>query len=210
MPNPEQILDGLGEIANEWQIVAMLWHVYFGALVIGLIAGRRPTKRTAGILLALPLFSVSILAWSFANPFNGTVFALAGLTLTLIAVRLPDERIQIASLGWIVAGGFLFLFGWVYPHFLVTPTFVPYLYAAPTGLVPCPTLSIVIGLALVVGGLESRAWSLVLGLTAAFYGLFGAVRLGVTIDYVLLFGALLIIAVALMPRYRMVHHAPVH
>ena len=52
----------------------------------------------------------------------------------------------------------------------------------PTGLVPCPTLSIVIGLALIVEGLDSRIWTSVLvGATGVFYGIFGAVRLGVTI-----------------------------
>lgn len=81
-------------------------------------------------------------------------------------------------------------FGWVYPHFLDNAALVEYLYAAPTGLIPCPTLSIVIGFTLILGGLRSRAWCLVLTIVGLFYGVFGAARLGVKIDGVLLLGAL--------------------
>ena len=210
MPTSEQILHGLETIANQWQGLAVLWHLYFAVLAIGLIIGVRPAKRLAGILLALPLFSVSILAWVAANPVNGALFALAGIALVIIALRLPDERIQIAPVWLMSAGGLMFLFGWLYPHFLETTSFVPYLYAAPTGLIPCPTLSIVIGLSLMLEGLDSRAWSLVLGVTGLFYGLFGALRLGVTIDLLLVIGALLIILIALMPKLTPHTHALAH
>jgi hypothetical protein len=200
MPTPEQILYSLGTIANQWQLLAVVWHVYFAVLAVGLLLGVRPAKRIGGVLLALPLFSVSALAWASANPFNGGLFALAGITLLVIATRLPQEQIQIAPL-WIVGGGILmFLFGWAYPHFLETTSLIPYLYAAPTGLIPCPTLSILIGLSLIVGGFESRTWSLVLGAMGLFYGLTGAIQLGVTIDLFLLLGALLTLLVTFMPK----------
>jgi hypothetical protein len=178
----------------------MGWHIFFAALVIGWLLGLRPSKRVGGILLSLPLLSVSILAWISANPFNGVLFALAGIALMVIAARLSPEHIQFAP-RWVVGAGlFMFLFGWVYPHFLETSSIVPYLYAAPTGLVPCPTLSIVIGVSLVVGGFNSRAWSLVLGAMGLFYSIFGALRLGVMIDLVLLFGALLTILILFVPK----------
>ena len=37
-----------------------------------------------------------------------------------------------------------------------------YAYASPFGLLPCPTLSVVIGLTLIFGGLQSTAWSVLL------------------------------------------------
>ena len=193
MPTPEQILAGLHQIANQWQLLAVFWHLYFAVLLISFALGWRPSKRVVGILLGLPFLSVSVLAWMAANPFNGAVFAIVGLALLLIAVRLPDEPVRLAPMWAIGAGTLMFLFGWLYPHFLDTWSFVPYLYAAPMGLIPCPTLSIVIGVSLMVNALDSRAWSLVLGATGIFYGLFGALRLGVTIDLVLLVGALLVI-----------------
>jgi hypothetical protein len=90
----------------------------------------------------------------------------------------------------------MFGFGWVYPHFLEDSTPIVYLYAAATGLIPCPTLSIVIGLTLLLGGLRSRPWCLVLTIVGLFYGTFGAGQLGVNIDWVLLFGALVTAYVA--------------
>ena len=91
----------------------------------------------------------------------------------------------------------MFSFGWVYPLFLESPSLLTYLYAAPTGLIPCPTLSIVIGLTVILSGLGSRLFSLLLGVSGVFYGIFGSARLGVMIDLVLLAGALLILFLAL-------------
>jgi len=193
MPTPEQILSGLRTISNDWQMLAIIWHVYFAVLALSLILGSRPSKRVAGILLGLPLLSVSALAWASANPFNGMVFTLTGTALLLISSRLPRENVRVAPLWAVVVGAFMFFFGWVYPHFLDVPTFLPYLYSAPTGLIPCPTLSIVIGLSVVLGGLGTRTWSIVLSVTGIFYSVFGALRLGVTLDWVLLLGALMVV-----------------
>ena len=67
--------------------------------------------------------------------------------------------------------------------------------------VPGPGIPILaIGLALIAGGLDSRPWTSLLAATGLFYGLFGALRLGVTIDIVLLLGALLALVVAFMPK----------
>ena len=200
MPTPEQIMNGLHQIANQWQFLAVLWHLYFGVLALGLAWGQRPSKRIGGILLAIPLLSVSVLAWMSANPFNGTVFAVVGLALGIMAMRLPNEPINLAPTWAVGAGTLMLVFGWIYPHFLDTTLFITYLYAAPAGLIPCPTLSIVIGLCLIVSGLDSRAWSIVLGATGIFYSLFGAFRLGVTIDLVLLIGALLVISITYIGR----------
>lgn len=210
MPAPESILNGLSSIANQWWLLAAVWHAYFAVLIAGLILGVRPSKRVAGVLLALPLLSVSILAWTATNPFNGMLLGLAGLALIVLAFRLPDERIQIAPLWVVVAGALMFVFGWVYPHFLDTFPLAAYLVAAPVGLVPCPTLSIVIGLALIAGGLDSRLWSSVLAATGLFYGLFGALRLGVTIDIVLLLGALVVLVVVFLPKTHAPRPVPAH
>lgn len=210
MPSPEQILASLTAIANQWWWVATAWHVYFAVIVIGLLLGVRPSKRIAGVLLALPLLSVSLFAWVGANPFNGLVLGLVGIALAVLAFRLPDERIEIGPPWAVVAGSLMFLFGWVYPHFLDTFPAFAYLYAAPVGLVPCPTLSIVIGVALVVGGFDARVWTTVLGITGVFYGVFGALRLGVTIDLVLLVGALLALLVVYLPHPHVQRHSLAH
>ena len=81
---------------------------------------------------------MSVLTWAAVNPFNGTLLGLAGVVLIVVAFRLPNEPIQIAPLWVVVAGALMFVFGWVYPHFLDTYPVFAYLYAAPTGLVPYP------------------------------------------------------------------------
>lgn len=200
MPTPDEILSGLSEIANNWRVLGIFWHVYFGVLALLLLQGARPPRRVTGVLLGLPLLSVSVLAWITGNPFNGTFFAVSGIALVALSTRLPHDRVRVASWWPVTVGVLLFAFGWVYPHFLNTSSFLPYLYSAPTGLIPCPTLSIVIGLALILGGIGSRPWSLVLGVTGIFYGLFGSVRLGVLIDRILLLGALAIVLFVLVER----------
>jgi hypothetical protein len=196
MPTPEQILLDLAKTTHAWQWLAIVWHIYFAGIAIALVSGIRPSKRIMGVLLALPLLSVGVLAWTVANPFNGILFLIAATALALLAARLPNEPVELGQ-PWLIAPGVgMFVFGWIYPHFLDTSSFLPYLYAAPTGLIPCPTLSIVIGMALILGGLRSRIWSLLLATMGIFYGIFGVMRLGVMIDLVLLFGALLLVWIA--------------
>lgn len=197
LPAPEQILYELTTIASQWRMLAIAWHLYFAIIALALLCGVRPSKRIAGTLLALPLLSVSLLALLAAplNPFNSAVFAVATIALLVISSRLPRESVKIAP-GWAVLSGTgLFAFGWVYPHFLDSQSWLTYLYSAPTGLVPCPTLSIVIGIVLVLDGLGSIPFILVLVATGLFYGAFGAAYLGVTIDSILLLGAGLLLII---------------
>lgn len=189
MPAGGDIINNLTAISNQWTVVAIFWHVYFGMLAVQLLLAYRPRKRFFTLLVAAPLVSVGVLAWDSGNPFNAATFAALVILLLVTAFRLPSERITIASPLWVVFGIVMFAFGWLYPHFLVSESPLRYLYAAPTGLVPCPTLSIVIGLALIFRGLDSLAWSAPLGMAGAFYGLFGAVHLGIPIDAVLIFGS---------------------
>lgn len=194
MPTAQQILDGLSRVATEWTLIAVLWHLYFAVVLVALLSGVRLSGRLLGVILVPPLVSVSALAWAYGNPFNGTVFALAAAALLLAALRLPGNAARFASRSWIVAGSLLFLFGWVYPHFVEADSYLAYLYAAPLGLIPCPTLSMLTGVTLMVAGLQSFQWSLALGIAGLFYGVFGSAYLGVTIDWVLTAGALALLA----------------
>jgi len=202
MPTTEQVLLGLREVANNWRLLAIFWHAYFAAFVMALILGLRPSKRIAGVLLALPLLSVSLAAWAASNPFNGVVYALIGFLVIYFSTRLPRKKAQLAPLWIMVPGVIIFLFGWVYPHFLETTSFLPYFYSAPTGLIPCPTLSIVIGLFLILNSLGSRPLALLLGLSGLFYGIIGVGRLRVFIDGVLLLGAVMTLILALRRKRR--------
>ena len=124
------------------------------------------------------------------NPFDGTIFAVVAAALAGLALKLPRDHITVAAPWIVIIGGVLAAFGWAYPHFLDAESSTASLLPAPLGLIPCPTLSALVGVALVVNGLGSRAWSLILSGSGVLYGVIGWFRLGVTIDGVLLVGAI--------------------
>jgi hypothetical protein len=196
MPSPEAILSLAATTANEYRMLAIGWHVFLGAILVALLAGWRPSNRFAGCLLAAPLLSVSVLAWASGNPFNGATFAALALLLFGFATRMSKEPINVASSFLLLTGALLVAFGWTYPHFLTRNHWTAYTYAAPFGLLPCPTLSAVIGLTLVLGMLRSQAWSMTLAAAGFAYGAMGVFTLGVTLDYGLLAGATLLGVVA--------------
>jgi hypothetical protein len=187
MPSPGEILAGLHAVANDWRWLAAAWHLAAAVLLLALWRGWRPRASLLGWFLALPLASVAALALAAAgNPFNALVFgALAVASAAAVARR--QARVVVAPRGTLAAGLAMIAFGWGYPHFLDAP--LAYLVAAPMGLIPCPTLSAVIGFGLVLGGLGSRAWSWLLGGAGMLYGVVGVLVLGVRIDGVLFVGA---------------------
>jgi hypothetical protein len=200
MPSTAAILAGLTTIANEWWTVAVFWHAYVAGLLLAIAVRRVLSVRLLGFLLVLPLLSVSALAWTSHNPFNGAVFAALSLVLATIAQGLSRDAIAIASWPSLLAGGALVTFGWTYPHFLETTHQALYLIAAPLGLLPCPTLSAIIGVTLIASGLRSAAWITALAGTGVCYGLIGVLRLAVAIDLVLLTAAAALVVTAVVLR----------
>lgn len=188
MPDKEQILNTLQSIANQFTTVAIIWHLVLYIFIALLLFKLYPSGQLTGILLSLPLISVAVFAWVAGNPFNGSVFALLAILVLVFGLRIPPVPVEISRLPFLVAGIAMVIFGLVYPHFLENGSLVRYLVAAPTGLIPCPTLSVVIGFALIFSGLNSQALTLTLVVAGLFYGLFGAFRLGVTLDIFLLLG----------------------
>ena len=97
------------------------------------------------MLAVLPLLSVAAAAWLAGNPFNAGVFFLLAIALSTMAARLPVEPMQTGRGPLRAIGALMLAFGWIYPHFLEADSWWRYLYASPLGLIPCPTLSAVIG-----------------------------------------------------------------
>jgi hypothetical protein len=62
---------------------------------------------------------------------------LAGLT-SLPNDRQMMDRIYFSSTAFMIIGIIMLAFGCAYPHFLNTKSFIPYLYATPTGSFPAP------------------------------------------------------------------------
>jgi hypothetical protein len=168
VPQASEILRGLTSIANEAIAMAIVWHAIVGFALIAILAGWRPTELVVAGLLVLPLISVSVFASTYGNPFNGGVFAIAAVALAAFARRLPAATARPVVAGWQrLLGASLIAFGWLYPHFL-DASLLYYAVAAPLGLVPCPTLALVVGATLVGLAHRSSAWSTAVGLLGVF------------------------------------------
>jgi hypothetical protein len=190
MPTSQEILAGLAGTANDYWLVAAGWHAIFLILIFLLFSGWRPRKMMAGMILVLPLLSVSVFAFLASNPFNAAVFLLLSAVLLFIWGRFPAETVDLSGSYFLGAGLLMIIYAWVYPHFLAEGLTMKYLYAAPMGLIPCPTLSLVIGFTLLFQGFGSKKWVITLVVAGLFYALFGIIRLGVFLDFGLLAGSL--------------------
>jgi hypothetical protein len=194
MPTPEAILTGLTAIANDWRWLAITWHLLALLLAAACFAGWRPSIRVIGYLLVGPIISASLLAWLSNNPFSGAILAGTAAALLWNAIRLPSSPPQCTSWASVTLGVACVIFGLSYPHFLRASSWATYLYAAPFGLVPCPTLAVAIGMTLMFRHLSSPSQSVVLAVTGMLYGVVGVSRLGVALDWgLLLAGAALVV-----------------
>jgi hypothetical protein len=200
MPPATEVLERLTYAANHFTVLAALWHLTILGIAVLLVAGVfRPTARRAMLLLSAPLASVSIVAALSGNPFNAVVFAAAAVALAALArgstVPVPP---------WAFAVGVASVtFGATYPHFTRVETVFDYFYLTPAGVVPCPTLAVVIGFALLGGGFGSRAWSLGLGMLGLLYGVIGVFWLGVTLDIGLIAFAMALVVAVMAPARAM-------
>lgn len=193
MTSSELILSGIQTIVTENKSIAIIWHVLFYILFAALMIKWKPANKVLASLLCLPLISVSTLAWISGNPFNGSFFALAAILFFIFGIKAPSNSFRIYQPVFFLPGIIMVIFGMVYPHFIQTASVTTYLYSSPAGIIPCPTLSILIGLALIYGGFGSRSLSLLLIIYGLFYGIFGVLKLRVIIDLFLLFGALMLL-----------------
>ena len=189
MPSADDIRVSLATIVNDWRSLAVAWHLALAVAMVSVFAGWRPSARVAAVLTSTPLLSVSILAWLSGNPFNGAVFAVIALMLLSIGVQLADRKLTPPARPELLCGLTFVAFGWAYPHFLVAESPVSYLYEAPFGLIPCPTLLVVTGVSIGAGVFQSRAWLAILAMAAMGYGLIGVFLLNVIIDLALIAAA---------------------
>ena len=190
MPKTQDIIAGLHSIANEYTAFAILWHVVFYLLLALLIFKWEPSNRFLGILLFLPLLSVAVFAWISGNPFNGSIFTLMAIFIFIFGIRTSTETISLSPFPYYLIGIVMIIFGLVYPHFVNADSFIKYLYASPVGLIPCPTLSILIGFILLFNGFGSQSLTVTFIVFGLFYGIFGILKLAVYLDIFLLIGTL--------------------
>ena len=185
----DDVLAGLTLIAGAWRPLAAAWHLAAAALLLVMIRGR-PSRRAVALALAVPLLSVASLAWWSGNPFNTVVFLLLALILAGTASALPVSPIAVGERRYLMLGAALTAVAWTYPHFVTGAAWSHYLYEAPLGLLPCPTLLLVAGVSLVAGSFQSPRWATVVAGAALGYGVIGVLVLGVWIDVTLIVAAI--------------------
>ena len=181
------ILAAATAIANEWRVLAAAWHIAVAALAV-LVWWRRVDGRAIAAVLALMPLSVAIMAAWSGNPFNTTMFVALGLVMLAFAGTEVSAQLRLAGARDVTAGAIMCAIGWAYPHFLDGPAW-QYLYVAPLGLLPCPTLAFLMGVSLLADSFGSKPWAILLGSMGMLYGLIGVFVLRVTIDWWLIAGA---------------------
>ncbi len=186
MVRSQEILNGIQQVVDSHSSIAVFWHVLFYVLIIALIWKWQPSNRLFWTIMCLPALSVSILAWINGNPFNGTLFAILTILILISGLLATVQPISNSQFMLNAAGILMVIFGLIYPHF-IDISIIGYLYASPLGLIPCPTLSILIGFALIFNAPQSL--NLIYIVFGLFYGIFGVLRLTVNIDIFLIFGA---------------------
>ena len=199
MPKTEEIINGLQTIVNDYSFFAIIWHAVFYFLLVALIAKWQPSKRLLGLLICLPLLSVAVIAWLSGNPFNGILFSIMTILIIIFGFKASNQPIHISQVPFMVIGILMIVFGLVYPHFMNADSYLKYFYAAPVGLIPCPTLSILIGFLLLYNGFGSQSIALTFIAFGLFYGIFGVIKLAVYIDIFLIFGSIAHLVKYFMP-----------
>jgi hypothetical protein len=189
MPSTEILLNTLAAVANELRWLAIAWHAAFGAIALVIISKRRVSQGALALTLVLPVASVGVISGDAGNPFNGVVFVLLALLLGGVAVTISDGPLT-SNRSFLnrAMGVTLVALGLTYPHFLITDRWWSYLYAAPFGLIPCPTLAVVAGATLIFSAFGSRPWAVIVALASLAYGAIGVLVLGVWIDMFLIVG----------------------
>jgi hypothetical protein len=190
LPTPDAILAELTALARDGRPLAVLWHAWLAAMTFLLLSGWRPPARRLARLLLPPLVSVAALSAIAGNPFNSIILTTLAVALARTTSRLPVTAVRFDAPAWVAAGTALIALGWVYPYFLPGASWMTYLYASPFGVLPCPTLSVAIGVTLAFANCRSFRWSATLALAGILYGAVGLFALDVMLDGVLLLAAL--------------------
>ena len=194
MPKTQEIIEGLQAITAGNTLLAVIWHVAIYGLIVALILGWTPSNKLSALVICIPVVSVAVLAWTHGNPFNGSLFVVLAILLLIFSLKASSQPITYSQLTFLIIGIMMVAFAVVYPHFLETSSITKYLYASPVGLIPCPTLSLIIGFALILNCFSSNAITLTLIIFGLFYGIFGVLKLAVYLDIGLIVGTLTLLA----------------
>lgn len=195
--NKEVILNYIEMVAGKYPVISILLHILIIALIITLfIPGFKQKRLTFDGVLTVIFASVASVALINGNPFNGVVFII----LVVFAVfELFQRRNEITvpvftsvSRGAVIRNLLCMaaiLVGILYPHFVnVSPALL--LFLSPIGIIPCPTLTVALGLLNLYYPKTNKGLYTVVTIAGMFYGLTGVFLLHVYTDIPLMILAL--------------------
>ncbi|MCK7460673.1 MAG: hypothetical protein MZU84_00590 [Sphingobacterium sp.] len=187
MPKTDEILNGLQKIVNDYSLVAIIWHLVFYALLAALLFKWLPTNRDIRTADLYPCAFGCHTGFHVGESVQRDAFSILAVLGVIFGLKATGQPVQTSQLVFMIIGILMIVFGLVYPHFIDAGSIVKYLYASPAGLIPCPTLSVIIGFLLLYNGFGSQSITLTLIVFGLFYGIFGVLRLGVYLDIFLVF-----------------------
>lgn len=181
MPSPRQILEQLTRLATEGRTLGLLWHVVVLAALAFVVARKWEGRASLAVATVFPMFTASLVAFATGNWVNGLVLDLGALTMIVISRKFAGTLIEIGRPIPFTIGVATLLYALFYTHFTPIRSWTD-VWMTPIGVLPCPTMALVIGLGLMAGGFRSRAWSLTAAVLGLGYSLFGVFVLKVQWD----------------------------
>lgn len=182
-----QILHYLQSVANQNLWLNALNHLIALAAIVFIFLGKNAKPKRIlvdGAMVVLTL-SVSITGLKYGNPVHTLTFAvIAVFALIELMQGKNDFTIRKTDFQTVLALFFLFIGFW-YPEFVKT-NFVGSLLFSPAGIIPCPTLLIILGLLTLAFPNVNKVQYIITLIMGVFYGFVGVFQLKVYLDITLI------------------------
>lgn len=146
--NPESVINYLAMVSNQNIYLNLVMHVitFLSIPSIFLLKNIRVQKAVFNGLVVILTLTVTVNALINGNPFHLVTFAIL-LIIALIELVMGRNQVVISpssNVTTFVAFIFLFIGVW-YPEFVHTSS-LAMLFVSPMGIVPCPTLIVILSL----------------------------------------------------------------
>lgn len=184
--NKEIILNFLPMVANKYLFLNAIMHVLiYGVLAAIFLSGYKQKRIIFDSLIAVLFISVAAISILNSNPFNFLTFAILSVFAVIELFKAKNDiTFKPFNLNTLVCMTIILVGLW-YPHFVnVHPALM--LLLAPTGIIPCPTLMVVLGLLNLIYPKVNKGLYAATSLIGAFYGITGVLLLKVYLDIPLL------------------------
>lgn len=175
--NPESVLNYLSMVSNQNIYLNLIMHVitFLSIPSIFLLQNIRMQKVVFNGLVCILTLTVTVNAFINGNPFHMATFAILSVIAFIELIFGRHQVLISASNNATIFIVFIFLFiGVWYPEFVHTNS-LAMLFVSPLGIVPCPTLIVVLSLFTLnssgIGKLQYFA-TIIIGAVYALIGVF--------------------------------------